>query len=106
MKRELVTIAPAIDAFTSIYSPARSAVTAMINSVKFPSVAFKQPADCVTRLFGDGFGCMTKKGSKRNDCENCEHKQERVSGRHNPGGDQHGWHKYQHPQQRGMSDFP
>ena len=43
MKSELVTIAPAIDAFTSMYSPARSAVMAMINSVKFPSVAFNNP---------------------------------------------------------------
>jgi hypothetical protein len=49
---------------------------------------------------------MTKKGGKRNDCENCEHKQERVSGRRNPCGDQYGWHKYQHPEQRSMPDFP
>ena len=46
MKRELVTIAPAIDAFTSMYCPVESAARAMINSVKFPSVAFNTRRLC------------------------------------------------------------
>ena len=43
MNSELVTIAPAIDAFTSMYCPARSAVRAMTSSVRFPSVALSSP---------------------------------------------------------------
>jgi len=43
MNRALVTIAPAIDAFTSMYWPARSAVIAMTSSVRFPSVALSSP---------------------------------------------------------------
>jgi len=49
---------------------------------------------------------MTKKSGERNDCEDGEHEQERMGGRHDPGCDQHGWHKYQHPQQRSLSDLP
>ena len=43
MNSVLVTIAPAIDAFTSMYCPARSAVSAMTSSVRFPSVALSRP---------------------------------------------------------------
>ena len=43
MNNELVTIAPAMEAFTSTYCPARSAASAMINSVRFPSVALSRP---------------------------------------------------------------
>ena len=43
MNSVLVTIAPAIDAFTSMYSPARSAARAMTSSVRLPSVALSRP---------------------------------------------------------------
>jgi len=43
MKSVLVTIAPAIEPFTSAYSPARSAAAAITNSVRFPSVALSSP---------------------------------------------------------------
>src|ERR1700746_346674 len=43
MKSELVTIAPAMEAFTSTYCPARSAANAMRSSVRLPSVAFSRP---------------------------------------------------------------
>ena len=39
----LATIAPATDAFTSVYCPARNAASAMTSSVKFPSVALRSP---------------------------------------------------------------
>ena len=39
----LVTIAPAMDAFTSVYCPARRAASAMTSSVRLPSVAFSRP---------------------------------------------------------------
>jgi hypothetical protein len=43
MNSVFVTMAPAIDAFTSMYSPARNAASAMTNSVRFPSVALSRP---------------------------------------------------------------
>ena len=43
MNSELVTIAPAIDALTSMYWPARSAASAMTSSVRLPSVALSSP---------------------------------------------------------------
>ena len=43
MNTALVTIAPAIEAFTSMYWPTRSAVMAMISSVRLPSVALRSP---------------------------------------------------------------
>jgi hypothetical protein len=43
MNRVLVTIAPATDALTSMYWPARSAVRAMTSSVRLPRVALSSP---------------------------------------------------------------
>ena len=43
MNNVLVTIAPAMDAFTSVYCPARNAVSAMTNSVRLPNVALSRP---------------------------------------------------------------
>ena len=43
MNSVFVTIAPAMEAFTRTYCPARNAVRAMISSVRFPSVAFSRP---------------------------------------------------------------
>jgi hypothetical protein len=39
----LVTTAPAIDAFTSMYCPALKAVRAITSSVRLPSVALRSP---------------------------------------------------------------
>ena len=43
MNIELVTMAPAMEAFTSMYSPARKAVRAITSSVRFPRVALSRP---------------------------------------------------------------
>ena len=43
MNSVLVTIAPAMDAFTSMYWPARNAASAITSSVRFPSVALSRP---------------------------------------------------------------
>ncbi len=43
MNSVLVTMAPATDAFTSMYWPARNAVRAMTSSVRLPSVALSRP---------------------------------------------------------------
>src|SRR5262249_7119527 len=66
----------------------------------------EQPAYRIARLFGDGFSCMTKKGGERNDREDSENEQKRVSLRGDPCRDQYHWNKGQHPEQRGVPDFP
>ena len=43
MNNVLVTMAPAIDALTSMYWPARNAASAMTSSVKLPNVALSSP---------------------------------------------------------------
>ncbi len=43
MNSVFVTIAPAMEALTRRYSPARSAVIAITSSVRLPSVAFSKP---------------------------------------------------------------
>ena len=43
MNSVLATIAPAMEAFTSVYSPARRAVSAITSSVRFPNVALSRP---------------------------------------------------------------
>ena len=43
MNNVLVMMAPTMDAFTSVYSPARKAASAMTSSVRFPSVALSSP---------------------------------------------------------------
>ena len=43
MNSVLVTMAPAMDAFTSMYSPALRADSAMTSSVRLPSVALSRP---------------------------------------------------------------
>jgi hypothetical protein len=49
---------------------------------------------------------MAKKRGKRNDSEDGKHKHERVSSGHNPRRAQNDRHKYQHPEQPGMLNFP
>jgi hypothetical protein len=49
---------------------------------------------------------MTEKGGKRNDREDSEDEQERVSLRRDLGSHQHYRHEDQHPEQRGVPDFP
>ena len=67
MKSVLVTIAPAMEAFTSMYCPLRNAVRAMTSSVRFPSVALSRPptaspvltaTDSVARLSSAARGTM------------------------------------------------
>jgi hypothetical protein len=65
----------------------------------------EQPVYCVTRLFGNAFGCVTKKSGKRHDREEREHEVEGVSRRRDPFGCQHERHEDQHPKQRAVPDF-
>ena len=43
MNSEFVTIAPAMEALTRSYIPARNAVMPITSSVRFPSVALSRP---------------------------------------------------------------
>ena len=43
MNSVLATMAPAMEAFTNVYCPRRSAVKAITSSVRLPSVAFSRP---------------------------------------------------------------
>ena len=75
MKSVLVTMAPAMDAFTSMYCPARKAVSAMTSSVRFPSVALSRPptaspvlaaTDSVAWLNSAASGTMARTESANN----------------------------------------
>src|SRR6266403_4876264 len=78
MNSVLVTMAPAIDAFTSMYCPARSAARAITSSVRFPSVALSNPptasptfapTDSVARLSNAASGTIAiTESTKLNVC--------------------------------------
>ena len=75
-------MAPAIDAFTSTYWPARNAASAMISSVRFPSVALSSPpmvspvlaaTDSVARLSKAASGMIAATDStNRSVCASCQ----------------------------------
>ena len=82
MNRALVTMAPAIDAFTSTYWPARNAASAMISSVRLPSVALSSPpmvspvlaaTDSVARLSKAASGMIAATDSTNSSvCASCQ----------------------------------
>jgi hypothetical protein len=98
MKRVLVTIAPAIEPFTSAYSPARRAAAAMTSSVRFPSVALSNPPTVIAGLFRNRFGSTTKQAGKWHDREHREDEQQRVRGGDKSRGHQCHRHKSQQPE--------
>jgi hypothetical protein len=74
MKSVLATIAPAMDAFTRMYCPARRAVSAITSSVRLPSVAFRRPptaspvfaaTDSVAWLSRAASGTMARMDSRK-----------------------------------------
>src|SRR5436190_4788784 len=74
MNNVLVTIVPAMDAFTSMYCPARNAASAMTSSARFPSVAFSRPpmaspvlaaTDTVARLSSTVNGTIARTDSTK-----------------------------------------
>ena len=105
MKSVLVTIAPAMEPFTSAYSPARSAAAAMTNSVRFPSVAFSNPPTVVAGLFRNRFGSVTKQDGKRDDREHGEDEQQRMRRGDQFRGKQCHRHKRQQPEHAVMAKF-
>ena len=106
MNSVLVTIAPAIDAFTSMYCPARRAASAITSSVRLPSVAFSRPADRVARLGGHRLGGVAQQRRERHDGQDGQHEEQRVGvGRELLAGE-HRRHEDQQPQQRVVADLP
>jgi len=73
MNSVLVTIAPAMDAFTSMYSPARSAVRAMTSSSGFPSVAVEQ-TPTASRSCRDELRSVAQQALRRHDSEDGKQK--------------------------------
>ena len=81
MNNVLVTIVPAMDAFTSMYCPARKAASAMTSSARLPSVAFSRPpiaspvlaaTDTVARLSSTVNGTMARTDSTKSSvCASC-----------------------------------
>ena len=105
MNNVLVTIAPAMDAFTSMYCPARKAVSAMTSSVRFPSVALSSPPDRIACLGRNRFGGMAHQRRERHDSEHGQHEEQRVRvGLELHGGKQRR-HEGQQPEQRVMANF-
>src|SRR5260370_1874433 len=105
MNKLLVTIAPAMDAFTSIVWPARNAASAMTNSVRFPSVAFEQAADRIARLGRHRLGGMTQQHGQWHDREDRQQKEQCVCFGPDLPGDEHDGHKGQQPEQWIVTDF-
>ena len=105
MNSVLVTIAPAMDAFTSMYCPARRAASAMTSSVRLPSVALSRPptaspvlaaTDSVAWLSSAASGTMASTDSTKSSV--C------ASGL-SLCGDEHDRHEGQQPEQRVVPDF-
>ena len=105
MNSVLVTMAPAIDALTSMYSPARKAASAMTSSVRLPSVALSSPptaspvlaaTDSVAWLSSAASGTMASTDRTNSS---------RVGFGCELGGDEHDGHKGQQPEHRIVANF-
>ena len=105
MNNVLVTIAPAMDAFTSAYCPARNAVSAMIKFGQVSERGVEQAADRIARLGRHGFGGVTQQRGQRHDGQDGQHKKQRVRfGLELLSGEHHG-HEGQQPEQGIVTDF-
>ena len=78
MNNVLVTIAPAMDAFTSMYCPARNARQRDDQFGQVSQRGVEQAADRIARLGRHGFGGMTQEGSQRDDGQDREQEEQRV----------------------------
>ena len=104
-KSVLVTTAPAIDALTSVNCPERNAVSAMINSVRLPSVALSSPptqspvltaTDSVASLSNAASGTIARTDSTNSSV--CASASESLAG-------EHGGHEDEQPQERIATNF-
>ena len=78
MNSVLVTIAPAIDAFTSMYSPARNAVERDDQLGQVAERRVEQAADGVAGLGRDRFGGVAEQRGQRHDRQHRQDEQQRV----------------------------
>ena len=105
MNNVLVTIAPAMDAFTSAYCPARNAASAMIKFGQVSERGVEQATDGIARLGRYGFGGVTQQHGQWNDGQNGQHEKQRVRfGLERLSGEYHG-HEGQQPEQGIVTNF-
>ena len=105
MNSVLVTIAPAMEAFTSMYCPARRAVSAMTSSVRLPSVALSRPPTASPVLAAtDSVAWLSKRG-QRHDGQHRQDEEQRVRVVCELLGREHHRHEDQQPQQLVVPDF-
>ena len=106
MNSVLVTIAPAMDAFTSMYCPARNAVSAMTSSVRLPKRGVEQTADGIARLGRHRLGGMTEQRRQRHDRQDRQHETAACAPRASSVcRGEHRGHEDQQPEQRIVTDF-
>ena len=100
MNSELVTMAPAIDAFTRSNMPARNAVIAMTSSVRLPSVAFSKPPTASPVFAATLSVAWLSRAARGTMAQHGEHEQHRVRLRRVVLADEHRGHGGEQPQQR------
>ena len=105
MNNVLVTIAPAMDAFTSAYCPARNAANAMTKFGQVSERGVEQATDRVARLGRHGFGGVAEQRGQRHDGQDGKHKQQRVRFGLERLNDERDGHEGQQPEQRIVTDF-
>ena len=106
MNSVLATIAPAIDAFTSMYSPARKAVSAMTSSVRFPNVALSRPPTASPVLAATDSVAWLSNPASGTDRENRQHEKQRVSFGLHLRDYKHDRHDGEQPEHGFVADFP
>ena len=99
MNSVLVTMAPAIDAFTSMYCPARKAVERDDQLRQVAQRGVQQPADRVAGLGGHRFGRVAEQRGQRHDRQHRQHEQQRVRVVRECSRREHRRHEDQQPQQ-------
>ena len=105
MNNVLVTIAPAIDALTSMYSPARKRGQRDDQFGQVPERRVEQATDRVARLGRDRLGGVAQQRRQRHDREHGQHEEQRVRVGPHLRGDEHDGHERQQPEQRVVTDF-
>ena len=105
MNSVLVTIAPAMDAFTSMYSPGAQRGERDDQLGQVAQRGVEQPADRVARLGRHRLGGVAQQRGQRHDGEHGQHEQQRVRLGPELRGGEHHRHEGQQPEQRVVADF-
>lgn len=105
MNRVMASIAPAIDAFTSMYSPARNAVKAMTSSVRLPRVALSNPPTASPVLAAADSVARLSSAAREYDCQDGQYEEQRVRSGPELFGGEYPRYQHQQPEQRVVTDF-